>query len=64
MMNNTYSPYYVTRTPTNDSAVSLSLDTDRDMFGYNFDTVLYQFLETGTSDRCLIYRLTPEILRF
>ena len=21
---------------------------------YNFDTVLYQFLETGTSDRCLI----------
>ena len=23
-------------------------------FWYNFDTVLYQFLETGTSDRCLI----------
>jgi len=23
-------------------------------FSYNFDTVLYQFLETGTSDRCLI----------
>ena len=23
-------------------------------FSYQFDTVLYQFLETGTSDRCLI----------
>ena len=23
-------------------------------FSYNFDTVLYQFLETGTSDRCFI----------
>ena len=23
-------------------------------FSYNFDTVLYQFLETETSDRCLI----------
>ena len=22
-------------------------------FWYNFDTVLYQFLETGTSDRCI-----------
>ena len=35
-------------------------------FGIIFDTVLYQFLETGTSDRCLFYmhRLTPEILRF
>ena len=25
-------------------------------FSYNFDAVLYQFLETGTSDRCLIYK--------
>ena len=24
-------------------------------FSYDFDTVLDQFLETGTSDRCLIY---------
>ena len=24
------------------------------MFWYNFDAVLYQFLETGTSDRCLM----------
>ena len=24
-------------------------------FWYNFDTVLYQFFETGTSDTCLIY---------
>ena len=24
------------------------------MFWYNFDTDLYPFLETGTSDRCLI----------
>ena len=23
-------------------------------FWYNFDIVLYQFLETGTSDRCLV----------
>ena len=23
-------------------------------FSHNFDTVLYQFLETGTSDRCFI----------
>ena len=35
------------------------------MFWNDFDTVLYQFLETGTSDRCLyMYRLKPEILRF
>ena len=25
-------------------------------FWYNFDTVLYQFLETGTSDRTLMGR--------
>ena len=31
-------------------------------FWYNFDTVLYKFLETGTSDRCLIYIL--QRLRF
>ena len=32
---------------------------------YKFDTALYQFLETETSDRCLICILyTPEILRF
>ena len=29
-------------------------NTDYTDFWYNFDTVLYQFLETGTSDRCLI----------
>ena len=33
-------------------------------FSHKFDTVLYQFLETGASDRCLMYHLTPEILRF
>ena len=34
-------------------------------FWYNFDTVLYLFLQTGTSDRSHIwYRLTPEVLRF
>ena len=31
-------------------------------FSYNFDIVLYQFLETGTSDRCLIG--TVQNLRF
>ena len=31
-------------------------------YWYDFDTVLCQFLETGTSDRCLIQ--LPEILRF
>ena len=31
-------------------------------FWYNFDTVLYQFLETGTSDRCLI--CIVQLLRF
>ena len=31
-------------------------------FWYNFDTVLYEFLETGTSDRCLIYM--GQLLRF
>ena len=31
-------------------------------FSYNFDTVLYQFLETGTSDRCLI--CIVQLLRF
>ena len=31
----------------------------------SFDTVLYQFLETGTSDiDVFMYRSTPEILRF
>ena len=29
---------------------------------YNFDTVLYQFFETGTSDRCLICKV--QRLRF
>ena len=65
-----YSPYYVTITSANDSAVSLSRGTDvfrlvalllnmiclmhfytkSDIcpFWYNFDTVLCQFLETGT----------------
>ena len=28
-------------------------------FSYNFDSVLYQFLETGTSDRCLICIVQP-----
>ena len=32
------------------------------MFWYNFDTVLCQFLETGTSDRCLIGIV--QLLRF
>ena len=27
--------------------------SDTYTFWYNFDTVLYQFLEAGTSDRCL-----------
>ena len=39
--------------------VLLSRFTDRFHiyeFWYNFDTVLYQFLETGTSDRTLIGR--------
>ena len=31
-------------------------------FLYKFDTVLYQFLETGTSDRCLIGIV--QLLRF
>ena len=31
-------------------------------FCYNFDTVLCQLLETGTSDRCLIYIV--QLLRF
>ena len=31
-------------------------------FWYNFDTVLYKFLETGTSDICLIYIV--QLLRF
>ena len=26
-------------------------------FSYNFDTVLYQFLETGISDMCIVQRL-------
>ena len=43
-----YSPYYVTKTSANSSAIYWSRDT-RDN-----DTVLYQFLDTGTSDRCLI----------
>ena len=38
------------QTPTNDSAVSLSRDTDGD----TVDTDFYQFLETGTSDRTLM----------
>ena len=46
--------YYVTRTPSNESAVYLKHDRDRDIYIYEFsnkfDTVLYQFLETGTSD--------------
>ena len=34
-------------------------------FWYNFDTVLCQFLETGTSDRCLQwYRSKAENLSF
>ena len=34
-------------------------------FSYIFDTVLYQFLETVTSDRCFyMYLLTPEIVGF
>ena len=33
-----------------------------DTFWYNFDTVLCQFLETGTSDRCLIGIV--QLLRF
>ena len=53
--------YDVTKTSANSIAVSLSRDT-RDQYTtsdiytiwYNFDTVLYQFLETGTSDRRLI----------
>jgi len=32
------------------------------VFWYNFDTVLYQFLETGTSDRTLI--CLNQLLRF
>ena len=47
-------PEHVTRTPTNGSEVLLSRDTDIYTFWYNFDTVLCQFLETGTSDRCRI----------
>ena len=47
----------IIRTPTNGSAVYWSRDTDRDTrvllhiyeFSY-FDTVLYKFLETETSD--------------
>ena len=31
-------------------------------FSYKFDTLLYQFLETGTSDRCFIYIV--QLLRF
>ena len=46
-------PEHVTRTPTNGSKVLLSRDTDIYTFWYNFETVLYQFLETGTSDRTL-----------
>ena len=29
-----------------------TISLDRYTFWYNFDTVLYQFLETETSDRC------------
>ena len=65
-------PEYVTRTPTNGSAVLLSRVSvfnhvtsiimhcnwrefwSGDTFWYNFGTVLRQFLETETSDRCLI----------
>ena len=70
-----YSPYYVTKTLANGSAVywsRVSRDNNTAMLlaevivtsyptaqtiytiWYNFDTVLYQFLETGTSDRRLI----------
>ena len=42
--------FNVTRNPTNGSAVSLPR-----VFFCKFDTVLYQFHETGTSDRTLIY---------
>ena len=31
---------------------------------YNFHTVLFKFLETETSDRCHMYRSSPEILMF
>ena len=35
------------------------------LFSYEFVTVLYQFLETGTSERCLICIVQPpDILRF
>ena len=79
-----YRPDHVTRTPTNGSAVLLSLVsvcitwsvyctaiggssghgriTHINRFWYNFDTVLCQFLYTGTSDRCLIGFF--QILRF
>ena len=43
IMYSLYVPYYVTRTSTNGSAVY-----------WTRDTVLYQFLETETSDRYLI----------
>ena len=70
-----FSPYYVTRTSANSSAVywsHVSRDNDTAMLlaevivtsyptaqtiytiWYNFDIVLYQFLETGTIDRRLI----------
>ena len=33
-------------------------------FSYKFDTVLYQFLQTGTIDRCLIVIGIIQLLRF
>ena len=55
--------YHVSPSASSDQYTALPLEgvlvTDTDVYRtyircYNFDTVLYPFLETGTSDRCLI----------